>query len=61
MDVNIAQDIAGKDNEVADGFNRLCNDVSEDGTSGRERDFTDIERGEWDSSDPIDLINLLES
>ena len=38
--------IAGKDNEVADGFNRLCNDVSEDGKSGRERDFTDIEREE---------------
>ena len=60
MDVNIAQDIAGKDNEVADGFNRLCNDVNEDGKRGRERDFTDIERGEWDSSDPIGLINLLE-
>ena len=59
--MDIAQDIAGKDNEVADGFSRLCNDVNEDGKCGSKRDFTDIERGEWDSSDPIDLINLLES
>ncbi len=52
--------IAGKDNEVADGFSILCNDVNEGGKRGSKRDFTDNERGEWDSSDPIGLINLLE-
>ena len=52
--------IAGKDNEVADGFSRLCNDVNEDGKRGSKRAFTDNERGEGSSSDPIGLINLLE-
>jgi hypothetical protein len=52
--------IAGKDNEVADGFSRLCNDVNEGGKRGSKRDFTDNEMGEGNSSDPIGLINLLE-
>jgi hypothetical protein len=52
--------IAGKDNEVADGFSRLCQDVNDDGKRGCKRDFTENERGEWNSSDPIGLINLLE-
>ncbi len=52
--------IAGKDNEVSDGFSRLCNDVNEGGKRGSKRNFTDHERGEGNSSDPIGLINLLE-
>ncbi len=52
--------IAGKDNEVADGFSRLCNDVNENGKRGSKRAFTDSKRGEENSSDPIGLINLLE-
>ncbi len=52
--------IAGKDNEVADGFSRLCPDVNENGKRGSKRDFTDNERGEGNSPDPIGLINLLE-
>ena len=51
------QHIAGKDNEVADGCSP---DVNENGKRDNERAFTENERGEWGSSDPIGLINLLE-
>jgi len=51
------QHIAGKDNEVADGCSP---DVNENGKRDHERAFTENERGEWGSLDPIGLINLLE-